>query len=265
MTADSPDFQLTVKAGVMSTADSPDWQTTLLLVPSVHGDAPDWQQVAVGPGGSSLCPGFGFGTPVGNTVTDVAVTVSLTGVVSGQPIAIISATLAYNVTMTVADTFSTPYSWASLGYVEPGNPNNFVMQMFWGTGGAGTSGDVTVTVDSPPGARGMAMVAFPCVNANNLLDAHLLANGSVNVNPAVSTTVTPIRAGSGIIACALGNGLFTTTESSPWVDESQTMIAAVTLGIATYLAPPVGSPQYASWMQAVTNWACGGAMVIAPA
>jgi hypothetical protein len=114
-----------------------------------------------------------FGTSVSAETSAfgaVSLATSLTGVTSGEPIIVVGFTHKYfsgSFMSACSDTFSTPYSWTFLINYTNSNYQTFVLI---GTGGAGTSGTVTVSGANGGGSSGKntfaSMLAVPMTGAS---------------------------------------------------------------------------------------------------
>src|ERR1019366_898197 len=98
-----------------------------------------------------------FGTPVVfELVSATTASCTMSGVVSRQPIVLVYVSTTNTAPNTPTDTFSTPYTWtvvdteicSGAGYVRT----------YIGTGGAGTSGVITITM----GSAIVGLFAVPC-------------------------------------------------------------------------------------------------------
>ena len=196
-----------------------------------------------------------FGTPVVNDyVADGTATNTLvmSGVTSGQPIIIVWGTLNYNVdTVTITDTFSTPYTWTKLdGDTSTGG---YGCETWIGTGGASTSGTITLTTglsnDSP------GSVAIPCIGASTAsglaaIDAHGIQSNSASTTiPSVSLTPTVASEGAFYVGgqAAWGSPAISASPTSPWTSTAVAYTGITFMSAATYPSPPSGSALTTSW------------------
>ena len=122
-----------------------------------------------------------FATSTNTTTTRTA---SISGHVSGQPLIVaVECVAALGGTITVADTFATPYTWTQV--VVDTVQNDF---LFIGTGGAGSSGTVTISnpADSTFGLD-TSMKVFGCAGASTA--SGLLAIDNSAVSSGLSTSI----------------------------------------------------------------------------
>ena len=176
-----------------------------------------------------------FGTPVqtpvfGGSWTGSPYSLSLTGVTTHQPIVLHSFCIAGGGlgsaialgSSPIADTFSTPYTWTKVGSQTAADGNSIV-ECWIGTGGAGTSGTITVT-----GSAGVFYggVATPCIGANTTLTG-LAAVDVIATNTADTTSLAlslvPVASGDGVLAAAvtgIQSQLFNSATGSPWSSPS---------------------------------------------
>lgn len=184
-----------------------------------------------------------FGTPVEVDYANVtSMALAMSGVTSGQPIVVVYSTLnAPNAPTGISDSFSTPYTWT---VVDSESTTATYLRTYIGTGGAGTSGTITLTcaASTYPGA-----VAIPCIGASTAsgllaIDVH----GGQNVS--LTESLTPGAAGEGAVYAAdAGSGGISTSPGSPWVDTQVHYLGAACGSVATYASPTSGSPLSATW------------------
>jgi hypothetical protein len=195
-----------------------------------------------------------FGTPVAVNYVASGQTNALvmSGVTSGQPIILVWGTLNFNVdTVTIADTFSTPYTWTRIDAGTSGS--GYGCETWIGTGGAGTSGTITITTgltNSQPGS-----VAIPCIGASTAaglgaVDVHSMGTNSASTTIA-SVSLTPTAAGEGAFyvggQAAFSSPAITASPSSPWTSTAVTWSGATYMSVATEPSPTSGSALTTSW------------------
>lgn len=150
--------------------------------------------------------GLAFGTPGGSNISGPRTTwsVSLTGVVSGQPIILAHAVCGTNTLLiSVADTFSTPYTWTVID--SNAAYGALAVRLLIGWGGVGTSGTVTVT--APSGSIGG--VAIPMTGASTSAGIGAIDNYGNAYAPSgyyagMVPPLTPAAAGEGALYAVLG-------------------------------------------------------------
>lgn len=189
--------------------------------------------------------GVTFGTPVTGTGSGSASLV-LSGVTSGQPIML---AVASSGTPAISDTFSTPYTWTRIQLEG-------ALSAYVGTGGAGTSGTITVT-----GSSTVTGIAAPCIGASTAsgLSAIDHSGGTAGLSAtATSPSLTPSVTGEGAFyACAFpSTTTVTVPPGSPWTNTSVTGMEA-----STYVSPPASSLT-ASWgLSTSSTWDTVAAIV----
>ena len=135
-----------------------------------------------------------------STNTTTTRTASISGHVSGQPLIVaIGCAGALGGTITVTDTFATPYTWTQV--IEDTVQNDF---LFIGTGGAGTSGTVTISnpADSTFGLD-TNMKVFGCAGASTASGLLAIDNSAVSSGSSTSIVlpvITPSVNGCAYIA-----------------------------------------------------------------
>jgi phage-related protein len=171
-------------------------------------------------------------------------TLSLSGVVSGQPIIVVHDG-ANSAASGITDTFAGhAYTWTRVQQLAG-------MDMWIGTGGSGTSGVLTVTV-APGGGDFCGGWAFPLVGAS--LGAGLAAvdvYGDSAGTAAVTLSLTPTAAGE-LAMYAAGSSVgypIVATPAAPWA--STRLLSAASSSVIgdaeRYLSPPSGVALAASW------------------
>ena len=203
---------------------------------------------SVMPSGSSLA----FGLPVVNGSGNLrtSLTLSMTGIVSGQPILVVySCQNTTTAVSTIADTFGGHYTWTRVdGDATAGGD----VEIWIGTGGTGTSGVITVT---PVGSCQCEGTAYPLTGASTSAAlAAVAAHGASGYigtgNASLSLTPTADYQGalyvaSGGITGGQGGGPYG-APSAPWVS---TLNGGPNWAMysSTYLFPPNGVALTASW------------------
>lgn len=194
-----------------------------------------------------------FATPVAvadSNVTSVAV--AMTGVTSGQPIILVYfANVAPNLPSSVADTFSTPYTWT---VIDANVGAGGALQMYIGTGGAGTSGTINltgITTGTFPGAIAVACIGASTASGLSAVDVHGINTGLTSPSRA------PTASGEGAVACVVSPGAsISGSPSSPWV-------ATVSGhgGLVTQASPTSGVGLTATWTSGSSSPASAVAVV----
>ena len=133
--------------------------------------------------------GLAFGTCVGTNISGPRTTwaVTLTGVVSGQPIIVVHATQGYATALSsIADTFAGHYTYTR---VDGNNTGTQDVEIYIGTGGTGTSGTVTITASSGNiGGYVIPMVGAATGVGLLAIDVHANATGTYPAQPSISVT-----------------------------------------------------------------------------
>ncbi len=200
-----------------------------------------------------------FGTPVTSTGSSSSqgATLPMTGVTSGQPIIVLLASAnSYNMSsISISDTFSTPYTWTVVQ--TEGNSNYAGLAIVIGTGGAGTSGTITATVTSGSGyIGGWAVSCNGASTASGLsaVDAYggALAGTGTTLS---SVSITPTLSGEGVVYAVGGNQNITSGPASPWVNTTVNCGGSFPSSVmaSTYQSPPSGSALTCTWTAAAAN------------
>jgi hypothetical protein len=188
-------------------------------------------------------------------------TLTMSGVVSGQPI-IIAGYDGYcdfnGLSPSFSDNFATPYTYTPV--VEAFNTNSpSSVALYIATGGAGTSGTITLTIN--PYCYNF-LYAVACSGASTLNGANaidqsgiLLSNGTTQNSP----SLTPTYANEGAVYTLVSLGeTVSSSPGSPWVVSSQPGFAS----IATYSNPTNGSALSTSWVTTPTiQYATAGLII----
>jgi hypothetical protein len=206
-----------------------------------------------------------FGTPVvydnPTEAFSTSFAMALSGVTSGQPV--VAVAFFYTGTSLpsgISDTFATPYTWTMI--VE--SNSNYPASLWIGTGGAGTSG--TVTVSGPNGRWGGYCV--PCIGASSgagsaAVDTSASSNGTTS-NPS-APTLTTSAAGEGLVCVInIGNPAYSASgPGSPWTSTAVTLGGAEVAVGATYPAAPSGSssPSWTATIDPTDGWDAVGAAI----
>lgn len=195
--------------------------------------------------------GVTFGTPViNNMASRTSYTLPMTGVISGQPIFVTHYGWGTQ-TPTLSDNFSTPYTWTQ---VEVQQNNGQDLWLYIGTGGAGTSGTITV---SWTGTQTFGGSAVACIDASTASGLSALDGHSSNTSGAskqaswTSPALTPSTAGEGAIYAEAGGGV--EDLSSPWTNADINNGATIQAVTSVYPSPPSGSGLTATWTS-TNNW-----------
>lgn len=182
----------------------------------------------------------GFGTPVvANAENSGSLTLSFSGVTSGQPIVL--ALMGITLAVSVSDTFSTHYTWTKISGLGTGT------RFYIGTGGAGASGVVTVATTS---GDYVAAAGVPCTGASTAAGAAAIgfsSSGGYNAfagqpDPAVSSA----SAGRGAVWCLFAKSAITASPSSPFSSTAVTFSGVAEGSFVTYANVPTGTT-CASW------------------
>lgn len=137
-------------------------------------------------------------------------TLAIPSIASGQPIAVVA--WGWEAVSTVTDSFGTPHSWSKLEECGPFGAADY-FSLWVGTGGAGTSGTITVTLTSSGHCGGWA---FP-LGGSSTVDVHGQATGSgsvaLSLTPATSAGEVAIVAG---VDDNTSPGFLTSWPGAPW-------------------------------------------------
>lgn len=193
-----------------------------------------------------------FGTPVVNNLANrTSFTLAMSGVTSGQPILVFDYEWIVVGASGISDDFATPYTWTRVQR-EAVAADAKAVEVWIGTGGAGTSGTITVTraVTATWGGIGVACVGASTAAGLDAVDSHNVSysNSSATVSP---YSLTPSASGQGALYCY--GGTFynpTTVPASPWVNTPLKSGTTSTAAIATYASPASGTPLSTSWVRA---------------
>ena len=174
--------------------------------------------------------------------------------VSGQPIIVCSTSFQQSrIVNSITDNFSTPYAWVQVCGTTS-DPDRTI-EIWIGTGGAGTSGVITVNT-SATGGYPMSGYAVSCLGAstNAGLAAIDVSNTSNTGNSTTMTTaaVTPSAANNGAVAFVSNgaNSSINADPGAPWVATRIAYAGGATkaLGAGNYPSPPASSLSTA-WTQ----------------
>ncbi len=201
-----------------------------------------------------------FGTPVksGTFAAQSSYTIALSGVTSGQPIVLVHFNVQNSTVLgatPISDNFSTPYTWTKVDATQSGGD----LETWIGTGGAGTSGTITVTIASGPlNTAGWAVSAIGAsvLSGLNAVDVHGASNaaGATTMN---SVSLTPGASGEGAVY-AVNNDAnssapgISASPTSPWTSTSLTNTAATNTyaSVSTDPSPTSGVALTTTWTQA---------------
>ena len=186
--------------------------------------------------GAKMSVGFGTpATPVSHSSAVTSYTLSLSGVTSGQPCLVLQtcpggATGKSSTISGISDNFSTPYSWTQVISATGGQSETLCIWI--GTGGAGTSGTITVSCTSgTPSACAVSCTGASTASGLSAVDTSNYTTSSGSTS-AFLPSITPSASGEGAFAAISING-----------DAGQTITAGL------------GSP----WSETAVPWAFGGA------
>jgi hypothetical protein len=148
--------------------------------------------------------------PESQPSTSCAMTMS--GVISGQPIVVLYLAWSADEPTGISDTFSTPYTWT---LVDSLSATGERLSTYIGTGGEGTSGVITLTYASAT----VRAVAVPCIGAStapglSAIDVHGIASGSATSIDSVY--LVPEASGEGAVYVLLASTSLSAFPSSPW-------------------------------------------------
>jgi hypothetical protein len=199
---------------------------------------------------------------------------ALSGVTSGQPIvvAIMGNYDAFATgTPSISDNFSTAYTWTLI----QGPNTNFDAQgqqtyIYIGTGGAGTSGTVTVGVSGATSGSTWIATASVCSGASTASGLSAVDTSGFNAG-GTSTAVTgpsltPANANEGALyvltsgAAAYGGATLSASPSSPWTSTT----FATGNSVATQPSPTQGTALVPAWTFTANpnGWLVTGILVL---
>jgi hypothetical protein len=184
----------------------------------------------------------------------------LTGVISGQPIVVFWFNLSSMAMPTgISDTFTTPYTWTAVD--SPVNATDGIGACSYiGTGGAGTSGTITLTSASVA----CGGCAIPLLNASTA--AALAAVNVHGSNNGISTTpslsLTPSAANECALFAAFTNTAnFTAVPGSGWAHIPLYYSNAYIADVALAVAPASSVALTGTWTNASNGWVTLGLVV----
>ena len=192
--------------------------------------------------------GLAFGTTVANDfgsgTTRTSYALAMTGCVSGQPIIVCHFTqFDTHVLTSITDTFATPHTWTKVdGSAAYGQD----CEIYIGTGGAGTSGTITVTAPSAI----MAGCATPLAGASTsaglgAIDVHAHASGSTIPPYPDGALVTPSLDWGGFVIAtnAAYPGAIYPVPGTPMAHRFPFLSQINQAIVSTALYPPAGVPR----------------------
>ena len=196
-----------------------------------------------------------FGTPVKVDLTSglTSVVFVMPTVVSGQPIAVAVVLYPASSPSGISDDFPTPYTWTAVGPPETSSGGS--IQNYLGTGGAGTSGTVTVAGISTSYAGG---VAVPCIGASTAAGLAAIDVHGGSSTPTLS--LIPGAAGEGAFYAAFTAYALAGDPSSPWVNTHIALSGTEYGDVATYASPASGSALAVTWTSG-SNYVTAGLIV----
>jgi hypothetical protein len=194
-----------------------------------------------------------FGTPGVTNIANVTTSsVALTGVTTGQPILLwldeINNQTVPNAS-NISDTFDTPYTWVKVG--SDAEYSSHARALYIGTGGAGTSGTISIT--NLGSAAYVGLIAVSCFQASiaaglgaiDQMGYGGVASGTTVIGP----SITPGVAGEGA-AYFVGTGDVIASEpSSPWANYDMTYAGSAYASAALQADCASGSPITFNWTQ----------------
>jgi hypothetical protein len=135
--------------------------------------------------------------------------IPFTGVTSGQPILI--AAVAGRAISGVSDNFSTPYTWTQVESIAATE----YLELWIGTGGAGTSGTVSVAYGGSTlaGAIGVAYVGASTAAGLSAIDVH---GQTSSADPLVLSLTPALNNGSAFYAAAVALTASISSLAAPW-------------------------------------------------
>jgi hypothetical protein len=184
----------------------------------------------------------------------------LTSVISGQPIVVFwFNNNTIQMPTGISDTFTTPYTWTAVD--SPVNTTYTIgARSYIGTGGAGTSGTITLTSAD----LNTAGCAIPLLNASTAaalaaVDVHGSNNG-ISTTPSLS--LTPSAANECALLAAFTDGAyFMTIPGSGWAHIPFLISGSYCADVAIAVAPASGVALANTWTNASTGWVTLGMIV----
>jgi hypothetical protein len=212
---------------------------------------------------------FNAGVNVQNFSASTLAWSAYTGVTSGQPLllAVFGVTSAGGQEFSAgpSDNFSTPYTWTP---VKMQTVNNIAspaggIQVWIGTGGAGTSGTVSGTFVNSGAALLVSCVGAATNGGMGAIDVYGSAYGLSAT--ATQGGLTPTNAGEGAIYFAYNNSYYDTSIPGGWTTTGATSAGNTYALISTLGSPTEGSALSASWgwSSSAGPWATIGVIVFA--
>ena len=196
--------------------------------------------------------GVTFGTPVVNTMSSrTSFTLAMSGVTTGQPILVMTYGWSVAGASGITDDFATPYTWTKV--VQKNTVNSTNTEVWIGTGGAGTSGTLTVARDGAAvtwGGIGTALAGASTAAGAGAIDSSGSSSSAsdVTLTPA---PLTPSAAGQGALY-AWGGAFYNPTDypDAPWASTDLQTGATKTAGQATYASPTASESLATTWTSA---------------
>lgn len=192
-----------------------------------------------------------FGTPVSKTITASSTTVALamTSVTSGQPLCLFITNASGSTVPTIADNFSTPYSWTQVQTGLVGGGASTGQYMFIGTGGAGASGTVTTTLGGTFTAGGQCVACTGASTASGLsaIDTSALLSTTAGSTSYLSPSLTPSASSGGYFGCMDLGSVTMTGPTSPWTSTLLSGSFGARGGIVTQTGLSSGTAYQATW------------------
>jgi hypothetical protein len=178
--------------------------------------------------------------------------------ISGQPIVIVVINAGAALPTGISDTFTTHYTWTQPVAIANGSFDS--VSIYFGTGGAGTSGAVTVTVSGLVGGG-----AFPLQNALGVLDAHGLATGTSATPSLTLTSTVPDELAIYAMSQWAANEPQSGFPAPPWTNFIMTGLSGSSIYnwavISTQQTGAAGA-QLANWLlSGSVAWSVGGVIV----
>jgi hypothetical protein len=205
-----------------------------------------------------------FGTPAvyytNGAVTSF--TLSPSGVTSGQPLVLCGGhtTSSSAVISTISDNFSTPYTWTKVtGASEVGS--YYGSEIWVGTGGAGTSGTISVSC----GSAYWTGVVVPCIGASTASGLSIVDQSGHTGYSAqtVAPSLTPTNSGEGAVYSVLGGVGSLGVPGGSWTNTQWGPSGGTNYGwVSKYPSPTQGSALQPTWSGFAASYAVSSAVLI---
>ena len=162
------------------------------------------------------------GSPVTQQNQSGNYTLTMSGVTSGQPILVANLATTNLGATPISDTFSTPYTWTKIDSIAG---SSRAVDLWIGTGGAGTSGVITVVGSNP--SAGAAIPLSGASTGAGLAAIDVATAGTWNNVVSPVTQIDTTSSGGNLAATAVGelfivalstDGIIATEPAAPWVN-----------------------------------------------